>query len=415
MSPVIDRGPLSGLDALVFDFDGLILDTETSAYESTREVFVEHGLDLPLAEWQQFIGTADHLHWTDVLEQALGAAIDRSEVRPRRDQRKLELLASEVVLPGVYDLLVEAAEGGLGVAVASSSPAEWVGPHLERLDLAHRFAHVITRNDLGGDATRTKPAPDLYRLALSALGADPARSVAFEDSPNGLAAAKAAGMFCVAVPGGITRGLDFSAADLVVDSLAQVRLADLAPRLDAVTVTIVELRTERLLLRQWRDADRGPWAALNADPEVMEHFPATLDRAASDAFVTKASITIAARGWGLWAVEARADGHFVGMVGICPVTFDVPFVPAVEVGWRLARAEWGHGYATEAATAAVDFAFDELELDELVSMTTVRNRRSRAVMERLDFTHDPSGDFDHPRVPPDSPIRPHVLYRRQAP
>ncbi len=179
-------------------------------------------------------------------------------------------------------------------------------------------------------------------------------------------------------------------------------------------MTIVELRTERLLLRQWLDADREPWAALNADPEVMEHFPATLDRAASDAFVAKASTTIAARGWGLWAVEARDDGHFVGMVGICPVTFDVPFVPAVEVGWRLARAEWGHGYATEAATAAVDFAFGELELDEVVSMTTVRNRRSRAVMERLGFVHVPALDFDHPRVPPDSPIRPHVVYRRQA-
>ncbi len=182
-----------------------------------------------------------------------------------------------------------------------------------------------------------------------------------------------------------------------------------------MTVTIVELRTERLLLRQWRDADREPWAALNADPEVMEHFPATLDRAASDAFVAKASITIAARAWGLWAVESRADGHFVGMVGLCPVTFDAPFVPAVEVGWRLARAEWGHGYATEAATAAVDFAFDELELDELVSMTAVRNRRSRAVMERLGFAHVPELDFEHPRVPPDSPIRHHVLYRRQAP
>jgi HAD superfamily hydrolase (TIGR01509 family) len=219
--------------ALIFDFDGLILDTETSAYESTREVYAEHGLDLPLAEWQQIIGTADHPHWTDLLEHALGAAIDRAEVRPRRDRRKLELLAPEVVLPGVSDLLVEAADAGLGVAVASSSPAEWVDAHLERLDLDHRFAHVITRSDLDGDVTRTKPAPDLYELALRALGADPSRSVAFEDSPNGLAAAKAAGLFCVAVPGGVTRGLDFSAADVVVDSLAEVRLAELAPRVAA--------------------------------------------------------------------------------------------------------------------------------------------------------------------------------------
>jgi HAD superfamily hydrolase (TIGR01509 family) len=228
MTPAASSGPVAGLDALVFDFDGLILDTETSAYESTREMFAEHGVDLPLADWQQIVGTANHLHWTELLEQAVGAAVDLEAVRPRRDRRKLELLAPEVVLPGVSDLLVEAAEAGLGVAVASSSPAEWVDGHLERLDLAHRFAHVITRHDLGGDATRTKPEPDLYLLALRALDADPSRTVAFEDSPHGVAAAKAAGLLCVAVPGGVTRGLDFSAADVVVDSLDQVRLADLA-------------------------------------------------------------------------------------------------------------------------------------------------------------------------------------------
>jgi ribosomal-protein-alanine N-acetyltransferase len=182
-----------------------------------------------------------------------------------------------------------------------------------------------------------------------------------------------------------------------------------------VTVTIVELRTERLLLRQWRDADREPWAALNADPEVMEHFPATLERAASDAFVTKASRAIAARGWGFWAVERHADGAFVGMVGMVPVTFDADFVPAVEVGWRLAREHWGHGYATEAAAAAVDFGFGELGLDEIVSFTVRDNRRSREVMERLGFVHDPDGGFWHPSVPAGSPLGPHVLYRRQAP
>ena len=180
-------------------------------------------------------------------------------------------------------------------------------------------------------------------------------------------------------------------------------------------MSAVELRTERLLLRQWRDADREPWAALNADPEVMEFFVSTMDRAASDAFVTKVSITIAAQGWGLWAVEHRAGGHFVGMVGLTPVTFDAPFVPAVEVGWRLPRSEWGKGYATEAATAAVDYGFGTLGLDEIVSTTARINRRSRAVMERLGFTYVPELDFEHPRVPPDSPVRHHVLYRRTAP
>ena len=180
-------------------------------------------------------------------------------------------------------------------------------------------------------------------------------------------------------------------------------------------MTVVELRTERLLLRQWRAADRVPWAALNADPEVMEHFPATLDRAASDAFVDKAAHAIEGRGWGFWAVERSANGAFVGMVGMVPVTFDAPFVPAVEVGWRLAREHWGQGYATEAATAAVDFGFGELDLDEIVSFTVRGNRRSRAVMERLGFAHVPAGDFRHPGVPAGSPLGPHVLYRRRKP
>ena len=164
------------------------------------------------------------------------------------------------------------------------------------------------------------------------------------------------------------------------------------------------IRTDRLVLRQWHEADREPFAALNADPVVMEHFPSTMTREASDAFVDFNIATIAERGWGLWAVEA--DGRFIGFVGLN----EPNFMPGVEIGWRLAREAWGHGYATEAARAVLAFARDELGLDEVISFTSTTNVRSRRVMERIGMTHDPEDDFDHPRVD-DERIRRHVLYR----
>lgn len=173
------------------------------------------------------------------------------------------------------------------------------------------------------------------------------------------------------------------------------------------------IETERLLLREWRESDRDAWAQLNADPEVMEFFPATLDRTASDAAFDRFSARLTERGWGLWAVEH--DGGFLGFTGLNPVGFDAGFAPATEIGWRLRREAWGHGFATEAARAAVGFAFEQLALHELVSFTTVANARSRAVMERLGMVHHPDEDFDHPSVPEGSPVRPHVLYRLQRP
>jgi RimJ/RimL family protein N-acetyltransferase len=169
------------------------------------------------------------------------------------------------------------------------------------------------------------------------------------------------------------------------------------------------IRTERLLLREWREADRDDWAALNADPEVMEYFPATLDRAQSDAAFDRISQALATRGWGLWAIEH--DGRFLGFTGLSPVGFEAAFTPAIEIGWRLRRDAWGRGFATEAARAVVRFAFEDLGLDELVSFTSVGNARSRAVMERLGMTRDPADDFDNPNVPIGDPLRPHVLYR----
>lgn len=171
------------------------------------------------------------------------------------------------------------------------------------------------------------------------------------------------------------------------------------------------LETPRLFLRRWRDEDRSPFADLNADPVVMEHFPAPLSPAESDALVDRITAGLEARGWGLWAVEVRETGAFIGFVGLNPATFDAPFTPAVEVGWRLAHDAWGRGYATEGARAALDVGFDQNGLDEIVSFTTHGNVRSRRVMERLGMRHDPADDFDNPNVAEGHPLRPHVLYR----
>ncbi len=175
------------------------------------------------------------------------------------------------------------------------------------------------------------------------------------------------------------------------------------------------LRTERLVLRPWRDADLAPFAALNADPEVMRHFPTTLSRAESDALAGRIREGFAAQGFGLWAVEAPGVTPFAGFVGLSVPRFDAPFMPCVEIGWRLATACWGKGYASEGARAALAFGFGPLKLPEIVSFTVVANLPSRRVMERLGMRHDPSGDFDHPSLPEGHRLRRHVLYRLAAP
>jgi len=177
---------------------------------------------------------------------------------------------------------------------------------------------------------------------------------------------------------------------------------------------VPELRGERVVLRGWRESDLEPFAALNADPVVMEHFPSTLSRARSDATVRERVLPMfAERGLGWWAVEVADVAPFVGFVGLQEPSFEAWFTPCVEVGWRLAREHWGHGYATEAARGALAYGFDVLGLPEIVSFTVPANRRSVAVMERLGMRYD--GVFDHPRLPKGSPLRTHVLYRLPRP
>lgn len=185
--------------------------------------------------------------------------------------------------------------------------------------------------------------------------------------------------------------------------------------------------TERLLLRRWTDADRAPFARMNADPAVMEYFPAVLDSAASDELIDRIEAGFERNGsgraaFGLWAVERLDSGQFIGFVGLAVPSFTAPFTsphgaepgPAVEIGWRLAADAWGNGYASEAASAVLEYGFATVGLREIVSFTSRSNLRSQRVMERIGMVRDEAGDFSHPALPADHPLAPHVLYRARA-
>lgn len=173
---------------------------------------------------------------------------------------------------------------------------------------------------------------------------------------------------------------------------------------------IIEPRTKRLQLRQWKPDDRPAFADMSADPEVMEYFPKTLSRAESDAVADRCEALIEERGWGFWAVQLLGTNEFIGFVGLHIPRDDLPCAPCVEIGWRLARSYWGKGYATEGAEVALKVGFEQLQLQEIVSFAVVDNRRSRAVMERLKMI-SATQTFDHPDVPEGSDLRKHCLYK----
>jgi RimJ/RimL family protein N-acetyltransferase len=175
-------------------------------------------------------------------------------------------------------------------------------------------------------------------------------------------------------------------------------------------VKLPELRTARLVLRSFEDRDLDLFAAMNADPRVMEHMPGILSRAESDSAAMRIRKHEEDHDFGLFAVELPSRG-LIGFTGLTTVNFEAHFTPAVEIGWRLAAEHWGRGYATEAAQAALVFGFERLALREIVSFTVPANQRSRRVMEKLGMSHDPRDDFDHPRLPEGHPLRRHVLYR----
>jgi HAD superfamily hydrolase (TIGR01509 family) len=217
--------------ALIFDFDGLILDTETPVFRSWQEFYASYGGSLDYTQWAQVVGTisteADHFAR---LEAQIGYALDMKTLGPQRRQRESELIQSQPILPGVQEYLVEARMRGFKVGMASSSACQWVVGHLERLDLLKYFDSVRARDDV----EQVKPAPELFLTVLEDLGAQPQEAVAFEDSPNGVRAAKAAGLMCVAVPNQITRQYSLAQADLLLDSLAELPLLSLIKKVESL-------------------------------------------------------------------------------------------------------------------------------------------------------------------------------------
>jgi HAD superfamily hydrolase (TIGR01509 family) len=212
------------MQALIFDFDGLILDTEVPDLQSWQEVYAAHGCDFPMGLWARNVGTAgDPFDAYAHLEAHLGRPVDRDAIRARRHRRFAELVEAQAVMPGITDYLAEARRLGLKLGVASSSSRDWVTGHLARLGLAGSFDSIKSANDV----QRAKPDPALYHAVLDALGLAPERAIAFEDSPNGIVAAKRAGVFGVAVPNAVTRQLEFDGADLRLDSLAEMPLQQL--------------------------------------------------------------------------------------------------------------------------------------------------------------------------------------------
>ncbi len=214
----------SPIRALIFDFDGLIIDTESPEFETWLEIFGEFGASLKFEEWVACLGTsADAFDAAGILYQRTGYKTDNLTLWTEQKKRSIQKSNQLQPLPGIIHLLEEAKSAGLGLAVASSSPRTWVEGHLTRLNLFDSFNHVLTKDDV----TFVKPEPDLYQKALNRLGVDPAQAIAFEDSPNGIKAARKAGLFCIAIPNPISRRLDLSEANLIINSLSETNLQEL--------------------------------------------------------------------------------------------------------------------------------------------------------------------------------------------
>jgi HAD superfamily hydrolase (TIGR01509 family) len=210
---------------LIFDFDGLILETEGPIYQSWVELFQEYGAELPFEVWATIIGTSDLEHFDPIskLEEQTGRKLDRDNIAPRRSAREIELVYAQPILPGVVDKLESAQKTGLKLGIASSSDRKWVEGHLTRLGLIDYFEVIHTSDDV----TYTKPDPELYLLALKSLGLKPAEAIVFEDSPNGVTAAQKAEIFTVVVPNPLTRQLPLDHADLRLESLAAMPLDEI--------------------------------------------------------------------------------------------------------------------------------------------------------------------------------------------
>ena len=215
--------------AFLFDFDGLILDTETAALAAWQQIYAEHGQEVPLDRWAQNVGARDAFDPITHLEELVGAELERDIIHERRRAHELTLIEAEELRPGISEYLAEAERRGLKLAIVSSSSREWIHMHLERLERAVGWDTIVAADH---DASRAKPRPDLYLETLGVLGVAPEEAIAFEDSLNGVRAAKAAGIFCVAVPNTVTRGYALDEADLLLGSLAELPPEKLLRQLD---------------------------------------------------------------------------------------------------------------------------------------------------------------------------------------
>ncbi len=365
------------LRAVIFDFDGLVLETEEPIYLAHAEVYREHGQELSPELWKTTVGT-DTFDPDADLEARLGRALDRDAIAARRRRRTEELLAGRAALPGVIDLRDRAREAGLKLAIASSSSRRWVVGHLERLGLADGWECIVCRED----AALAKPDPGLYLATLDCLQVRAGEVVAIEDSGHGVAAAGAAGIRCVVVPTVMTLGADFSAADLVVESLAGVTLADLARLAEPVPRAPIVTRRLRLEPIGPEHAAGVQAAAARSLPELLPWMPwAVENRLERHQEVAAGAASAWASGRAHHFAITRA-GEVLGVLGLNRVA------PGEwELFYWLASDAAGAGFATEAAGALLDWAQERLGAKRFTLWAGTENHTSRRVAEKLGFRH----------------------------
>jgi HAD superfamily hydrolase (TIGR01509 family) len=364
------------LRAVIFDFDGLVLETEEPIYQAHAEVYTEHGQELSREFWQTTVGT-DTFDPDADLESRLGRPLDRAAINRARDRRTRELLAGRQVLPGVLDLRDRARAAGLKLGIASSSSRRWVVGHLQRLGIGEGWDCIVCRED----SELAKPDPGLYLAALECLAVAASEAVAIEDSGHGVTAARAAGVACLVVPSVMTAGADFSEARLVAETLAGVTLDDLARLLEVPRQPIL---TQRLRLEpvEARHAEAIHAAAVRSRAEMLPWMPWAVENRLDR------HQELAVAGPARWA-EGRQhhfaitrDGTVLGVLGInqeAPGEWDLFYWVASEA----ARA----GLATEAATALLDWAHEHLYVKRFTLWAGTANAPSRRVAEKLGFRH----------------------------
>ena len=359
------------LRALVFDFDGLVLETEEPIYLAHAEVYRAHGHELPLEFWKTTVGT-DTFDPDADLEARLGRPLDRASIEQARRRRTQELLAGREVLPGVLDLRQRAAAAGLKLGIASSSSREWVLGHLARLGLAQGWDCVICRED----AELAKPDPGLYRAALACLGVTAAEAVAIEDSEHGVTAAAAAGLACLVVPSVMTAGADFAAAGRVAESLAGISLSDLA-RL--VPLARRPIATARLRLEPvGPEHGQGIYAAARRSRAELLPWMPWSDQPPSWHQAQAAAAPAAWKAGHAYPFAVVLDERVVGVVVL---TGDL------EISYWISTDVAGAGLATEAARALIGWAREHLYVKRFTLWAGRENVASRRVADKLGFRH----------------------------